>query len=124
MVVGLISPDFGTGVVGSPSLSVGQFAAIDLGDVQIPKFVVLAMDENVGTLEVPMEDSFLVEMVECCDDVGGEIPNADFVDFAEILFGVVDELMQVTSIWVVRELPANYITMQRTWSLSSKKASL
>ena len=57
MVIRLISPDFGTGVVGRPCLRLKKAALGHLTHVEVAqlKHPILG-EEHIGTLDVPMND--------------------------------------------------------------------
>jgi hypothetical protein len=55
-LVRLVFPDLGTGIVGSPSLSICEVLLKELGDVEVSYFVDPICDEDVSAFEISMND--------------------------------------------------------------------
>lgn len=88
-IVGQISPDFRTGIVGGPSLGAGKSALADLADVQVSQldlFVILAKEE-VSTLNISMEYVHSMECLQAVEHLNSHSP--DFVFWKVFLASLV-----------------------------------
>lgn len=62
-VVGLVPPHFGAGVVGSARLGIGHalYVILHFGHVEVAQLVDPVTDEDVGALDVPVQDGLGVQ---------------------------------------------------------------
>lgn len=86
MIVGLVSPDFRTCVVRRTGLSVEEPLLSDLGYIHISEFRrAILVQEDVGALQISMEDSDVVERLEATHDLDEDAPDVVFSDILLLL---------------------------------------
>lgn len=104
-VVGLISPHFGTCVVGRSCLSVEQSLLRYFGNVHVAEFGrAVLVEEYVGTLEISVENFDVMQCTEALDNLNKDPPNFFFFEVSLFLLVVGNFLEKVA---VVRVLHHN-----------------
>lgn len=86
----LVPPDLRRGVIGSPSLGVGEEILDYLGDVHVPQLHIRSRDEDIGRFEVSVDDAFGMEFVESAGQLE-EVANdrglgESFLQFLHFLY--------------------------------------
>lgn len=96
-VVGLVLPDFGTGVVGGSRLRVEQPLLGHLGNVHVAEFdVPVGLEEDIGAFEVPMQDSKLVEGSQRARHLVSHAQDFGFLHVGVGFDALLDFLVQVS----------------------------
>ena len=66
--------------------------------------IIILVDEDVGRLHVPMDDSSslpIVAVMQSADNLGGQFPDNVFIDGILFLSGIFDQLAKVSSFTVL-----------------------
>lgn len=100
LIIRLIPPDLRASVVRGASLRIGKSTAINLGDIEIPQLVLIAMDKNIGTFEIPMQDAPSMQMVKRAQYIGGNLPDTNLANPTIIFLDASNIVMQVSPIYL------------------------
>ena len=101
-IIGLISPNFWTGIIRCTGLSVAESLFDDLGDIEIAQFGLhIFVQKDVGTFHIPMEDFPIMQGLETSDNLDENIPNLLFFDIGLSFLIVTYFLENVTIVCVL-----------------------
>lgn len=90
-----------------------------LGDIQVPELGSVVMEEDVGWLDISVDDVRLMKLVQTFQNIVGGLPDLSFRDLCSAAYGFLDpSLDKNMSTW--RSPPSAYsITMHRFSVFSS-----
>lgn len=113
-IVGLISPDLRTGVIGSPRLRICQAPLQDLRHVQISELIVASGDKYVRALQIPVHDLQVVQHLQPIQQMVDYAPQLVLVQVQVALAHQLYLLLRVGLGHTCRSPPSAYsITMHR-----------
>jgi hypothetical protein len=104
VVVGLVAPDLGRGVVGRAGLCVEQAVLRDLRHVEVADLdlALVRGEQNVGTLEVAVHDFLRVQVPEAGQDLLEVDPDDVFLERGLHARHALDVLEEIPAVCIVR----------------------